>query len=60
MSRRLIALAASASGLALLIAAPAMAQTADAAEQAVAVDEIVVTAQRRQPKWRSGSRCSPP
>ncbi len=53
MSPRLSALAASASGLALLLAAPAMAQTADAAaEQAVAVDEIVVTAQRRSENIR--------
>lgn len=53
MSRRLAALAASASGLALLIAAPAMAQTADpAADPAVGVDEIVVTAQRRSENIR--------
>ncbi|MEG0819628.1 MAG: Plug domain-containing protein, partial [Brevundimonas sp.] len=53
MSPRLSALAVSASGLALLLAAPAMAQTADAAaEQAVAVDEIVVTAQRRSENIR--------
>lgn len=52
MSPRLSALAASASGLALLIAAPAMAQTATPAEQAVAIDEIVVTAQRRSENIR--------
>jgi iron complex outermembrane receptor protein len=52
MSPRLSALAASASGLALLIAAPAMAQTAAPAEQAVAIDEIVVTAQRRSENIR--------
>lgn len=52
MSPRLSALAASASGLALLIAAPAMAQTAAMAEQAVAIDEIVVTAQRRSENIR--------
>ena len=57
MSPRLTALAVSASSLALLIAAPAMAQTfeaktADAAEQAVSVDEIVVTAQRRSENIR--------
>ena len=52
MSPRLSALAASASGLALLLAAPAMAQTADAAEQAVSIDEIVVTAQRRSENIR--------
>jgi iron complex outermembrane receptor protein len=52
MSPRLSALAASASGLALLIAAPAMAQTDAPAEQAVAIDEIVVTAQRRSENIR--------
>ena len=52
MSPRLTALAISASSLALLIAAPALAQTADAAEQAVSVDEIVVTAQRRSENIR--------
>ncbi|HEY1073133.1 TonB-dependent receptor [Brevundimonas sp.] len=52
MSRRLAALAASASGLALLIAAPAVAQTAAAADPAVGVDEIVVTAQRRSENIR--------
>lgn len=52
MSPRLSALAVSASGLALLIAAPAMAQTAAPAEQAVAIDEIVVTAQRRSENIR--------
>ncbi|WP_292037865.1 MULTISPECIES: TonB-dependent receptor [unclassified Brevundimonas] len=52
MSPRLTALAATASGLALLVAVPAMAQTADAAEQAVSVDEIVVTAQRRSENIR--------
>ncbi|MEN5171027.1 TonB-dependent receptor [Brevundimonas pondensis] len=56
MSPRLTALAASASGLALLIAAPALAQTAPqadvAAEQAVSIDEIVVTAQRRSENIR--------
>ena len=52
MSPRLTALAVSASSLALLLAAPAMAQSADAAEQAVSVDEIVVTAQRRSENIR--------
>ena len=52
MSRRLIALAASASGLALLIAAPAMAQSTAPAEPAASVDEIVVTAQRRSENIR--------
>ncbi|MBD3834503.1 TonB-dependent receptor [Brevundimonas bullata] len=52
MSPRLSALAASASGLALLIAAPAVAQTVETAEQAVAIDEIVVTAQRRSENIR--------
>ncbi|WP_312144580.1 TonB-dependent receptor domain-containing protein [Brevundimonas sp.] len=52
MSPRLTALAATASGLALLVAVPAMAQTVDAAEQAVSVDEIVVTAQRRSENIR--------
>lgn len=52
MSPRLTALAATASGLALLVAVPAMAQTADAAEQAVSVEEIVVTAQRRSENIR--------
>ena len=52
MSRRLIALAASASGLALLTAAPAMAQSTAPAEPAASVDEIVVTAQRRSENIR--------
>ncbi|WP_447911081.1 TonB-dependent receptor [Brevundimonas bullata] len=52
MSPRLTALAVSASSLALLLAAPAMAQSADAVEQAVSVDEIVVTAQRRSENIR--------
>jgi len=52
MSPRLNALAVSASSLALLLAAPAMAQSADAVEQAVSVDEIVVTAQRRSENIR--------
>ena len=52
MSPRLTALAVSASSLALLLAAPAMAQSADASEQAVSVDEIVVTAQRRSENIR--------
>jgi len=52
MSRRLIALAASVSGLTLLAAAPAMAQTVNAREQAVTIDEIVVTAQRRSENIR--------
>lgn len=52
MSPRLTALAVSASSLALLLAAPAMAQSADTVEQAVSVDEIVVTAQRRSENIR--------
>lgn len=52
MSPRLTALAVSASSLALLLAAPAMAQSADGSEQAVSVDEIVVTAQRRSENIR--------
>ena len=52
MSARLFALAASASGLALLIAAPAMAQVVAPAEPAASVDEIVVTAQRRSENIR--------
>jgi len=52
MSPRLTALAVSASSLALLLAAPAMAQSADGSEQAVGVDEIVVTAQRRSENIR--------
>ncbi|MEG1029544.1 MAG: TonB-dependent receptor plug domain-containing protein, partial [Brevundimonas sp.] len=52
MSPRFTALVVSASSLALLIAAPAMAQTSDAAEQAVSVDEIIVTAQRRSENIR--------
>lgn len=50
---RLAALAASASGLALLIATPVLAQSADAqADQAAAVGDIVVTAQRRSENIR--------
>nr|WP_313417400.1 TonB-dependent receptor [Brevundimonas diminuta] len=50
---RLPALAASASGLALLLSTPALAQSSDIqAEQAAAVGDIVVTAQRRSESIR--------
>src|SRR5690606_1945284 len=50
---RLSVLAASASGLALLLSTPALAQSSDAqAEQAAAVGDIVVTAQRRSESIR--------
>ncbi|WP_312205213.1 TonB-dependent receptor plug domain-containing protein, partial [Brevundimonas sp.] len=50
---RLSVLAASASGLALLLSTPALAQSADVqAEQAAAVGDIVVTAQRRSENIR--------
>ncbi|WP_395944489.1 TonB-dependent receptor [Brevundimonas sp.] len=52
MTRRLTALAVSASSLALLLAAPAMAQSVATAQDAAAVDEIVVTAQRRSENIR--------
>ncbi|MDA1322444.1 MAG: Plug domain-containing protein, partial [Proteobacteria bacterium] len=50
---RLSVLAASASSLALLLSTPALAQSADVqAEQAAAVGDIVVTAQRRSENIR--------
>jgi len=50
---RLSVLAASASGLALLLSTPALAQSADVqVEQAAAVGDIVVTAQRRSESIR--------
>nr|WP_314437447.1 TonB-dependent receptor [uncultured Brevundimonas sp.] len=52
MTHRLIALAVSVSGLALLLAAPAMAQSADAPSNAANIDDIVVTAQRRSENIR--------
>ena len=52
MSHRLTALAVSVSGLALLLAAPAMAQSTDAPSNAANIDDIVVTAQRRSENIR--------
>ena len=56
MTHRLTALAVSVSGLALLLAAPAMAQSAaqsaDAPSNAANIDDIVVTAQRRSENIR--------
>jgi iron complex outermembrane receptor protein len=52
MTRRLGALACSASGLALLVSAPAMAQSAAAPEAGYTVEDLVVTAQRRSENIR--------
>lgn len=56
MTHRLTALAVSVSGLALLLAAPAMAQSAaqstDAPSNAANIEDIVVTAQRRSENIR--------
>lgn len=52
MTHRLTALAVSVSGLALLLAAPAMAQSTDAPSNAANIDDIVVTAQRRSENIR--------
>ncbi|WP_292226712.1 TonB-dependent receptor [Brevundimonas sp.] len=52
MSHRLTALAVSVSSFALLLAAPALAQSADAPSNAANIDDIVVTAQRRSENIR--------
>lgn len=52
MTRRLGGLACSVSGLALLVAAPAMAQSAAAPEAGYTVEDLVVTAQRRSENIR--------
>ena len=52
MSRRLGALACTVSGLALLVSTPALSQTADTADAAYTVEDIVVTAQRRSENIR--------
>lgn len=52
MSRRLGALACTVSGTALLVSTPALSQTADTADAAYTVEDIVVTAQRRSENIR--------
>lgn len=52
MHRRLGALACSVSGLALLVSAPAMAQSSASADAAFTVEDVVVTAQRRSESIR--------
>lgn len=52
MTRRLGALACSVSGLALLVSAPAMAQSAATPEAGYTVEDLVVTAQRRSENIR--------
>ncbi|WP_374578725.1 TonB-dependent receptor [Phenylobacterium sp.] len=52
MTRRLGALACSVSGLALLVSTPVLAQAAASSDEAVTVEDIVVTAQRRSENIR--------